>query len=71
MNGVLGQARSIATKRELGMTGTMIDAVIALTLGYPWARDLGPDARRLVQELLRSPDIRDVVTQLEAQRSKL
>lgn len=70
LNGVLGAARNIATKRELGLPDSMIDPIVTLTLTYPWARDLGPDARRQVQVILRSPDVTDLISRIDAERNR-
>lgn len=66
VNGLLGAARNISTKRDLGTPASMIDSAIQLTLTCPWAKELLPEARRLVQEILRSEHLRDHITNLDA-----
>lgn len=69
-NGMLKAARFLATRQEIGASAEEFAASLSDALSRPWVSDLTADVREGVQGLLSEPDLRRVITLLNADKDR-
>ena len=69
-NGLLKAARNLATRQENGASAEEFAAAVTDALSRPWVSDLTADVRDGVRELLGEPDLRRVITLLNAEKDR-
>lgn len=68
LNGTLTAARRLVNMGVGPHPQQVVDLVVQEAMGQRWCRELGPDSRQAVTEVLRSPDIAGYAARLESER---